>query len=515
MIHVDYNKYVEDISSDVFNDFHLHSFFKDIATFLFDKSQIELYVIDVFDKDEIDKENLDYMRDFGVGVTDFGILRRSYILYVNPDDVKTSLDNFIYDVPSGVEPTHVVIMDSDRDTISKTFDIISEYYPNIISMQAFKSTDVDMSEFVLKDSGLDRSLVLFVNDYVYSIAKMDRYSAKYIVKVEEICKEIHSKYPNKILIYSGNPEYRNIYAMLVSEMHLIYNQRFYMSEGRVSSICSNLMRSIFDKDTQLMEEFIDSFNKLPKILIELQYSGFSYNAVRNRMMSLEIDSVCIDCSDEDMKVKHTVSNTSDLTILSIFDYYDIDTIDGCALLKDKIMSLYRILDLDDDTVIDVTDLIIFKEPGLDDIRIGYVRDFRTTMKVTSIHTELGSCDRTLEYNKIKMCVPPSFFLTGVIMCERLFKSIVPNFTRDMCYTSFKPRKYGSIMLSNTSRFDEDFLKYNIRLSTLGLFSRYGLKHREGFSKHYVKLLGVPKMRSTLDCFGGVTPHLVESIILGN
>lgn len=501
------DKFLEDST---LNNCNIYSYFMEPLKILRGaNNQKEFILLEDINPDS----DLEYLRDFGIGCSRVGLIKKYYVLFVNPDDIRGSLVNFYNQAPDEVTPTHLCVISNDIEVIKSVTEKIKEEYPSIQPTQYMTEQSKDaLLDSMIEELGIpSRNSVFVVDEYVERI-KSKGSTVDAILEYSKCAEEIKNVSKNKLLLYTGNYENFNIYARLGLVYYLNYGKKFYVNLGRVNYVCRLLTNAIMNKDTMLIEELVSSFKNLPDILIELVYKNLMYNIVKSKSLILSVSSIELSDNEKDNIRNNEILKTEDINILSLYDLYDLDSVEGCKLMKDKIMSLYKLLDIPKDKIISVTDLILFQMPNEDTVRLGVVKESKFIVNVETIHRYLGRTSRTIGYEELQNCYPPDIMIDGLLTCRALFKPRLENYSDSMCKLKYKPRKYSIEMLDSRIKFNSpNFDK--IPLSTVGLFSIYDSLFRESINKDLANGIGVNKAREKVDCFGGFTPILTPVVTI--
>ena len=487
----------------------VYQVYSDIVDFFWvNKDQSSTYTLTDVDN-LIDIDTLAMLEKFGISRNVFIANKEYYVLYVNPADISASLDSFTQIAGDGT-PTHIVVLSEDRSIIKSTVAKIKESYPDIISTQEYESgvTSDTIRKSIEKTLGTTK--VFDITSYCEMLSEEDRKSVNYITTFNKTVDEIHEKSQGRILIYTGSYAEEYFYISLCVELYLRYFDRFYIAKNMISTVCSRIMSVLFNRTYQLFEESYEYFRKIPRILIEIKDFGSVYNLVKSKRLALNLTYLPIDSEDPD-QVKTETLDVSSIEVRSIYDYFNIDTIEGCDYMKSKLYSLYKIMGLKKE-LLNVTNIIIFHYN--DKVNIGYIEDADFSVEVYSVNRDVGSCIRTLKYEDICRCVPPNVFLEGEIYCAKLFGTKIENFKLSMIRPYRTKRQICDLLINGLFRNNADWNIPELSISTIGLFCNYDAVVRSGFINNFINLVGIDEMRKKIDCFGGFNPRIVKGISLG-
>lgn len=504
-----YDEFKNSVESCEQNFTDVYQVYSDIVDFFWvNKDQSCTYTLTDVDS-SVDLDTLEILEKFGISRNVFIASKEYYILYVNPADVSASLDSFTQIAGDGT-PTHIVVLSDDRSVIKNTVTKIRESYPEIVSTQEYESgvTSDLIRHSIERTLGTNR--VFDITPYCEKLSEEDRKSTSYISIFNKMVEEIHSKSQGRILIYTGSYAEEYLYISLCIELYLRYFDRFYVSKNMISNVCGRIMSVLFNRQNQLFEESYEYFRKIPRILIEIKDFGSVYNLVKSKRLALNLTYVPIDSEDPE-QVRRETLDVSAIEVRSIYDYFNIDTIEGCDYMKSKLYSLYKIMKLKRE-LLNVTNIIIFHYN--DKVNIGYIEEADFSIEVYSVNKDVGSSLRVLKYNDICRCVPPNVFLEGEIYCAKLFGSKIENFKVGMIRPHRPNRQMCDLLLNGLFRNNSDWNIPELSISTIGLFCNYDAVVRGGFIGNFVNLVGIDEMRKKIDCFGGFNPRIIRGISLG-
>lgn len=490
---------------------NVYSWYEEIVRYFY-VNKDQSCICRITNSNYLDLMTTDIYEEFGITSSSLVSYKCSYILYVNPlEDLKSQIVTGLDNIPEDKEPTHLVVVTDDRVSILETYEKVKSIYPKIKCMQGI-DREID-SSVVLENIGLTLGTDKLYDciDICNHLNSIDRKSLEYLEEFSKTVDRIFEESKGKIIVYSGDNSNVLIYQSIVVEMYLRYNKSCYASRNMVPYIVNSIMDSLFSTRTMLFEDVVNYFNNLPRLLIETTSYGIIYNIVKSKRMILRISYTDIESDDTETATVEAF-NLKDLDIKSIYNFYNIDSIDGCDRLKEKFIELYKILKLKKD-IIDVTKIVIFSKDNR--INIGYIDDIQITVDVRAFNKDIGSIDKVLDYDDLRTCVPADIYLDGIPQAKFIFDKLL-NTEFDLKY--IRPiknnRRLTEVLSISSIRKSEDWSNTSLSISTIGLYSKFDLVQRSGFIENFIKVMGLDKARRAVDCFGGFNPLLVSTITLG-
>lgn len=536
MKNISYSDFLDTIN-DCKEDFgFVYPEYKEIVKFLVgSKNPYISYFIEDY-SGGIDYDRLEIMRSFGIIVEKsiFNVSKR--LLIINPNEGKTvsqllaeyrnNLDMAPRDdseVESTVLPTHFVVLTDKTSVIEKYYNELSEIISDISLTQSF--TEDFTSDHVLEQ--ISKSLSAFkvtkdnlfdIKEYCELIADTSSTSNGYMTLVNNVINEINEKCGNRIICNSSlNSKFSTIYPVIASELFLRFNRKFYAQTNETRLVCSIVMDSLFNSDAQLMEELVRYFVYLPSALVSYEDFGVTYHMIDQQSKKLLIHcSYCEYGKDEIDEVYNETLEISQIDIVPINKFYDLDSVGDCMNLKSLIMDMYSRLKCENG-VIDVTKLLFFKKRNNDGtidnekLYYGYVIDTEFSVDAFTFLKGYKSIKTTLNYDKLRVCYPLSIFLDGRSSLSLYLKEKIPNdlLTPVKTNRNMSAVLTGILMTRNSFKDDTE-----TKPSTIYLMNGASIKFRQGFYENFITTVGLSKTRELLDAFGSLNFSLVSGISIG-
>ncbi|MGL4949228.1 MAG: hypothetical protein ACRC5M_02510 [Anaeroplasmataceae bacterium] len=501
-----YEEFREKASADI-NAVGIFSYMEDIIKFYYNvRNQKEVYLI-ADSENSIDFSQISVYEEFGITFNSILSTRESYVLFIEPElELGIQLKEQIINIPEDKEFTHLVVLSDSIDIVTNLYNTVKGVYPNINTVQSLfrKMTREDLLNKYKKDLGTNNLFDL--SEYCDLLSKVNSYSTEYIETFNKIVMQIHQEKNNRIYIYCGEENNQRTYDSLVIDLYLRYGDKFFSHESRVKTVANYINMSLCNVDTMLPEEFLAYIANIPKVLAGTEEYGISFNLVKSVNAKIQLTYIDMESSDKFDSVQSTLL-LSDIEVLSVYDFYDIDSIDGCSLMKRRIMDLYKLLDIKTG-IIDVTKLLFFSKDNK--VFIGFIEKISTPITVKTIKS-IGSAERVIEYNDLKTLVPIGVYLNGPAYASRILASQGINYSESFITPKRTKRGLTTLLSSSIFVVDSTWDKLDVPISTIGLFSRFDRLSRDGFYKNFVEVIGLDATRSKIDCFGGFNPKLVKSI----
>lgn len=493
----------------------LKPMYSEVARFLFNSRQNIIYRLK--DRNYIkDTSLLDLFSHFGIV---FGGLlgeRDSVIVYLNPESYIEDLNNQLSELPTGDIPTLVVvILTDDQATILDVLTKVKESYPNAVSAQkVFDKINANSLMSKIREE-LKTDSLIDISDKVEELSKTKKTSFDYLELFNNIVESIHSYSMNKcIIVYPGDSSYYRDYLYIASELYLRYRERCYVDEAYVRDFCSMISSSYLDRDSHLVEEIISYYMNLPNILVNTCDYGFRYALVKGKSMSLCVSYVNME-SMTLVESKKMFNIDGEINLMSLSSVFDLNTISGCCDLHDTIDSLYSILSIDDGEIIKAQNLIVFNTE--DSMYLGYVHDIFVDIK-SACSIDGLNVPMTINYQDLKEFLPLGVYINGPNLYARLNNIHSPREALVQSSPKLQTRRFTTILKDIPLRIgdlqdESKCSSLGLDLSTVSLFSSFGVRAETFCKKHIEPLKSLNYVRNLLDCFGGLNPALVKNIEL--
>ena len=517
----------EKVLNSTLNFSSIYNHYLDIVKFFYYKdslgnfkyNQTDYYLIEGLSSSYLANKSL--FNSFGIVHSNTYKLREFRILIVEKDK------NFSF--PKDEIPTHACILSDDEEFIKKEYKRLSTIYKGIEFMHHIPGYDIDEDRLdkILKNISPNitednkNKFVFDLEVYCKMLSGFSYNSADYINEYIK-CINIIRNNCGKRLLYCANPEYTNQFVSLIVELNGRYGIPFInLDYCNDEFIRTCIMESVLNEKYQLKEDLFSYIVNLPPVL-------FNTNGIIpfvNLVNSKTIKFTCFYKSaklDEDLEdncnVLNSTFNLKDVEIIKLSSLFDLNSVAGCRLAKTAINSFYDKIMLQEDEIIDVTKLIVFKKKdGHDEVFLGVVTDFNVNVNIVKLSIDLkttfGSVD--IGFKELKDYYPPNIFADGNQIASVVLGNLGGSRPKEyellpmQCSTDYS-------YLIRTVRLDKDTLsKIDIPLITLGLYSQRAATVRSGFYKNFIEYsdVSIKHLRDQLDCFGGVTPGLVDSISL--
>ena len=502
----------------------IHEFYKDVIKFyrlkndkgLFRFNQIDMYRI-VGDS-LLSSEDLSTFEDFGVSSDLVSGERIYYVLIIEEGVQETNL-------PLDAVPTHLCVLSNREDFIISTSEKIKTLYPNIILMYHVPGESPDScTDKLIKAMGgrINRdncsNFIFDIEPYCVRLSRTGKFSADYVAVYKECISEI-VRLVGKRFVYCSDSKLEEEFHAIVVELSARHGITYYNTSTYNSNLILNsIMCSLFDERFQLKEHTFKYVENLPPILLDVQGITPFVNIVKNKSLAFTCFYTGVEINSSSTYSSELLS-LKDVLIVSLEEYYSLNTVEGCENLKGVINHFYRNMKLSDDVILDATRLLLFNKVGSSDLNIGVVIDFDVQVELVklSIGLKENFGEVKIGYEQLKRHYPPHLFTDGIPIALNTFKiyniPITSTTTKELM-PSLCSVDYSYLvqnMKFNRSTLDS----VEFPLLTYGLYCQRSHKVRGGFYKNFIEFseTSIEHIREQLDCFGGATPGLVNFLSL--
>lgn len=445
------------------------------------------------------------LNSFGI-TTEVLSSRTNYLFVVRPElNIREQISDLYNQIDEDAIPTDLIVLSNDIPTIERIYAEVLEEFPKINIGNLIPSKEISFIDTI---AGGKLSAYEFydVTDKLIAFSNKPRTDAKrldeYCLMIDDIAKESEGK----IITFSGDMQYQELYCIVVTELYNRYNVKFYMYKQYSRLLQQHIRESLYDNFTSTVYDKVMYLKNLPLVMLQVMSTSSAYHLIRNKNISISIDYTELESTGACDSYSKAFS-INDIEVIQITSMYDINDLDEkFNELTNRIRSLYDIIKIPSTAIIDMTNLIVFRYEGV--VYIGRVEDIFGDIDTICVHTILGRIESKLSLSECLDLLPVDMFLDGIKSAKMLLSKFGVPCTRETVIP-YKSCRAGSTLLK-TSRFSISSFKQDLTYVdnfTIGMNSINCLRLRAGFYNHLVDIIGIQSTRNQLDCFGGFHPKV--------
>lgn len=486
---------------------NLYGFMHNIVNFYnYTKDQKEIFVID----DNVVEDSLkDLYEKFGITSNEYKISRSNYLLIIDPNrPMAVQYSEFFEHVNESSVPTHLVVLSNDNDVCLDYLKLVQTSYPDIKIVQDVTKNLTNEELCINIKKILNTSKVFDVTEYCDRLAKESTVSPSYLNLFDSIVDEIHENNSDELIyICCGGYESQSIYTYLVVELYLRYASKFYCTPAQMSIVLNRVSTTLNTSDFYLFDEFANYIKRIPNVLVESRGDeGFITHIVNGKDLIFSVIYTELEESYGN-SVFDTSMSMHDVEFMSLLDFYDLNTVDGCTYLKSKIEYLYKTFKVKTG-LISAKDLIVFQKDSK--TYIGYV--YAKEVKLTTLAlTEYSQIKDEINLNRLRKCVPVSLFLDGVSLAKSIYSSLNAPLNVDSLFLPKQTHKMVILLNTGTFQVNDEWDSCGLSILDVGLSSKFTYSVCLSFYKNFESIIGLEGVRSICDCFGGFNPKLCRMV----
>lgn len=466
-------------------------------------------------------EVVDTMKGFAVAFNSSLVDVNKYIAIITPNDPLEEFRSFIsMYLPAGCVPTHLYVDSNDVSEIDRCYGIIKEEYPDICYTQ---TTYVYNYNRVKEEEMLrlipNRDLLFPIADYCVSLeSSYGRHNADFVMEFMKTVDEIEKKSVGRI-IYYGEEEtgfaFKNIFPLIVSELYIRNAKcRFYFNPQESVAKLRQLSSSIFNPDFMLVEDLVDFLLNVPVLFATQKGSISVFNMVRSSLFLLGV--YCVPLKNLKGKVEKKTLVAKDLKIRPLNNYYNLesddlsDNLNAELELRELIKELYKVFNLSPSETLDVTNIFIFIEDGVE--YVAYCKKINFSLSCFSYMTGQGLCPTKISLDDLR----GAMFLDFVLNSKRIVEECSKNFkAKNLTTKSLVPKRvfrnysylFRNYKIDSKFKFEpfsgtSKWKQVPNVLFLSGMYSFTSYTSKISIVPQLKEDLGCSKVRNMLDSFGG-------------
>lgn len=511
-----YTEFLEVVNSSTLTLSNLMSFYKNVVNFFYSYKDQRDSIYITGSKAFQEPAMLKLYESFGITFSSFIAFKKEFIVFIDPSrDLMEQIREQTKYIPDNELFTKLVVLSEDPNVVSSILAQVKELIPGIEQTQFLPSSDSpeDRKRAICEEMKIpladSEKFVFDVTAYCNEIAKYSRQNhIEYLAYYHDVVNRIANEIGSRIAIYTGDSDQLDVFILVALELYLQHHKLAYIPPSRRNLYFGEMSALLVDPTYHLAEEIIAYIQHLPKAMFELSPLGLTTHFFKRRQIKMHVKFVPLESLDKSL-VQEKVFSSSEITVKPISEFYDLDTIGGCYDLQSFIQKLYDIFDLSTG-ILDVTKLLFFGANR--NIYVGLLENFDCSIEALTI-TNIGTATTQLNFKDLSKLFPVDCVIGGLAVVKQLCSRLKISFSpREFCL-QIKPRSLGHVVRGLYLNVDSEWHPTDIALSTLGLYARTDSLLRLGFNEQFINTLGLQRCRETFDCFGGLNPVLIKSIVL--
>lgn len=465
--------------------------------------------------------------NFGTGFCNVN----KYIVFIGSkengisDPVEEFRANIIKYLPDGKEPTHVCIISEDTDEIESVYSLLIKDYPNLILVQQTKVYNFSQRRLENAKALLGDKYELFlISDYCERLETYyNESSLTFIKEYEAIVDEICEKCEGKFVLFGGDYQSHSyqIFQYILAELYIRNVKcKFYVESEDSVSVLSTISKTVFNPECMLVEDVVKFLLTLPTLDAEVRQDCLLFHLINNRTLYLTTSYVPVSNLSKH-KVLNKKLNASTIQVVPFKNHYDMETDDFYHNIKAEnecrefIHNLYNVFEVPNDEILSITNVFFFIKDNVE--YVGYCRNYDYSATCISNMSGMDMSPMTLDFDHVRKlsyidcCLDSTKIITS-------FKMLSPNkaLNRKSVIPLKTFRKYSPIYsiynINNDYHYfdsipsevtsDKYWVDMPHSVFNCGMYSPMSVRFRTGLYLSLMKHLGVDKVRTMLDSFGG-------------
>lgn len=465
-----------------------------------------------------------------------------YMLFLTPEDYEEQINKALELYPN-IEYNEVIVLSDDVDTIKMILKAVDEKCVagklppmDILNSTGDIITPKDIENNICKITTLDLSRLLDITEYCDKINMIEELNNHdYFVNLNKVIEEIRDacmvngkqvKVP--ILAKNTSQEYVIIFRKVIAELFLQYDFLIYYERNEMSNFLSLISQCYYDPSNNQVYDTIEYIRSMPIYTFSLE-NGYTEQIVTGKSINLYGNYTLLNTllADEPSFFELDLEpNKDNIKLLDIKTLYNLNTIKGCKDLKVVISKLYKHLE-EVEKFINITNIVFYEQDNL--IYVGFVP--RPSYKVYTKCKAFGgfSYEAVYDNDGISKLYPISTELDGYVAMKRIATKMNNSNIIKKTRCSLRPIKLLPFILSKNGfiqyyNMPDGFFgldnKYEICISNLYDLTIHCKSSRvyratdtnSIFISELVDLLGLDKVRDSLDAFGTLCPLLYDDVI---
>ena len=459
---------------------------------------------------------LSIYKQYGIYFNSLVGMKEFNILYLEPDkDMKSQIKEQTELISESAVFTHLVVNTDDMNVLNTVYNKFLEEFGDLMKLnlcQRKSDIDLDQQALNLIKEKLHTDKIFDLTPYLAKLSKMDRNNFDFFATYKSMIQEIAEKSKGLIPVCPNTNEYFLDFLTVTSELYLNYNIASYVPYGLSTSYTSTIQVYLNSLDFNLAENVIDYYKKLPLVMIDLSKAVTSYHFLGKTSVKAVVKSIKISDLESNLIVPtQTIVDFDLVTLLSVDDFADLATVEGCNAYKEILLQFSKKLGI---TYVDYTKVIYYLQDGISYISYLESNDNLTVTCQSCAISSVGSTIVQLDIKGLSSLLPLDLFLGGTAVAAAQWKKLKQTPFNKSFVTPVKHYTHGGTMLSSlVLNVNTKWTLEAIPLRDYGLLGKNSKTVRQGFAQSLIPLIGAKNYISSCDVFGGYDPRLSQNIIL--
>lgn len=370
-------------------------------------------------------------KDYGISDSLTFSMDRKYLFIVFPElSLDENIRIFNESVPIEATPTGIAVLSQDLGVIADWQNKIVERYPSI--KEFFNISENTGYTRKLKDfitelglSGISENNLFDVGPYLEKLSEKASWKKEFFIELSNTIDELAEKSKGKLLVNSYCESVPTVEAFY-SEMYYRYKRAIYANKSQIYELAKAVQSPLYSENGCLVEELYNYIITMPSYMIRIleKYAKPAIAQIVGRRFTLNVKYVPLE--DDRNKISHSkfLIIGENCKLCSLFDVWDLNTLEGCMRFKDRLMDLYEQLDIDNSIVLNATNICVFEINNMQ--YIGYVENLEYEVIANVFNQYLMTPEHTYVMSKITFTKDnieelfyPSIFFDGIPYCNKL------------------------------------------------------------------------------------------------
>lgn len=522
---LDYESFVSICNSPIDVEVDVPLQFKSIVNFFYrNPNQSRVIGLDL-DGQFYDRDLVSCFRGFSLvslGATS-GISK--YIVFINPyengnPDNYDAASSFEFEseknLPSSTYATHVCILSNEIDVVEKCYEKIRTAFRNVTLINF--TNKFDPSKILLQKAKelLQKTPYVVINEYCEELSQYhsDLLDYNFYKKFDEIVTKVLEISQNKCVLFGGKfgTTAEKMFKMIVIECSIRKNPFFFYAEDEMAvEIARKVSSCYLDHKNQLIEDVVYFVDNFPLLCLEYKGSYSVLNRVIGKSLKLNLKYVPLYAIDKN-EVKVARFDYKAINILSINSFYNLESdsyesnLEQEKRLKELINQLYSVFNLKKE-ILDVTNLVFFDYDGI--TYVGYNQAYNIELKCQSYMPGLDIVERTItDFEDID-----KFIYLNILLNKNPLLMTINNLFAKKYGSSYRKIHPGQIKglhrarnMASVFKYTHAFVNNDLKMFPniiylTSLVSQDSSTYRLSINKELMKIMGIEKLRESLNSFG--------------